>query len=422
MRKLLRKCLSNKFLVSFSTLASGSIIAQLITILISPVITRLFTPEEFGFYTVILTAISLFGPIICLKYDMAIVIAKTERDSYALIKLCLYLVILLSIIISILYGIIVFQGEYSAKEMWNIIIVISILLMAYGANNILLAYNNRHGLYRLIASVTVFRTTTNNILLVSCGLLNFGLSGLILSQIISSLTGLWRQSIEIRKNILKIKDIRIIKIKEIFFENLKFPIFNASSALITTSVYSSINLFIALSFSVQQLGFYSLSYRILGIPFTIISANIARVFFESATKELEAEGSYSKTYNKTKKILFITIIPVIILLAMVAPWIFPFLFGEEWAIAGIYVTLLSPMFAVRLIAESLTTSFIVSGKQHVELLFQSLLLLGQLLIYLFTLIFDIPIEQFLILISILYLVIYGIMISVMSKLSKKFKS
>lgn len=418
MNNLWKRFLSNKFLVSFSMLASGSIIAQLISILISPITTRLFTPEQFGLYTIIVTAVSIFGPIICLKYDMAIVVTKTEKDTYAVIKLCLLIGIPLSILIGVFYGMVFIRGSFTGLQLWGYILVVIILLAMYGVNNVLLAHNNKNALYKLISSVTVIKSVFNNILLVITGLLSTGIYGLLGSQIISSFAGLGRQSKDIRKNIGKLKDTGLSEVKKVFLEYRKQPIYNASSTLVTTLVYSSINLFIKIVYSVEQLGLYSLSYRVLGIPFAVISANIARVFFDSAVKEVAKDGNYKRTFKKTTLILSITIIPVIMMMAILSPWIFTFIFGTEWTVAGVYVRLLSPMFAVRLISQSLTTSFIISGKQHIELMFQGLLLVGQFLIYLVSFIKSIPVEQFLLIISLLYLIIYGSMMIAMYKLSK----
>lgn len=419
MNKLWNRFKSNKFLMSFSMLASGSVVAQIISILVSPITSRLFTPEQLGFYTVIATAVSLFGPVICLKYDMAIVVSKTEKDTYSVITLCLLLCIPISIVISIIYGLIFIRGSYNGFSLWGYICAIIILLAAYGVNNILLAHNNKNALYKLISSVTVTKSVVNNTLLVISGLLNIGILGLIGSQIMSSFAGLGHQSKDIRKNLDKFKTIGPSQIKRVFLEYRKQPIYNASSALVTTTIYSSINLFIKTVYSIKQLGLYSLSYRVLGIPFSVISANIARVFFDSAVKEVKDCGNYKRTFRKTIIILSCTIIPMIVLMAIVSPWIFSFVFGEEWGRAGLYVRLLAPMFAVRLIAESLTTSFIVSHKQHLELIFQSILLGGELIIYCSSYLGNLTIEYFLILISLLYVIVHSSMIVSMYKLSEE---
>nr|WP_307990900.1 oligosaccharide flippase family protein [uncultured Niameybacter sp.] len=418
MKRYLAPILNNKFFMSFSLLVSGSVIAQLIGILISPITTRIFTPEQMGGYTLITTAVSLFGPVICLKYDMAIIVAKSEKETFALIKMCFILIAILSLCISIVYGTLIGGSNSTGHRMVVNTISVFLLLLLYGINNILLAYNNQKSLYKTISSVTIIKSAVNNVMMILTGLLGMGTIGLIISQVLGYIAGFNKQSNELIKHSKEIVKIKSNYIKEMIFIHRKQPIYNASSALITTSIYSTINIFIKAVYSVETLGLYSLSYRVLGIPFSIISANISRIFFESAAKEKNTNDNFKRIYIRTFIGLCSIMVPSMLMLALIAPTIFKVVFGKEWYLAGVFVRLLTPMFAVRLIAESLTTSFIVSGKQQKELMFQIILLGSEIGIYLIVYLFNIPIEIFLILISIVYVVIYTIEMIYMYKISK----
>ncbi|EME7213004.1 oligosaccharide flippase family protein, partial [Enterococcus faecium] len=94
----------NKFFKSLIILVSGSLLAQIITILSSPISTRIFSPEDFGNYTLVTTAVSIFGPVICLKYDMSIISASKKEEQTNLIVGSIFITILLSFMVSILYG------------------------------------------------------------------------------------------------------------------------------------------------------------------------------------------------------------------------------------------------------------------------------------------------------------------------------
>lgn len=419
MMRLNNKLQSNKFLASFTLLASGSIIAQIIAMLSSPITTRLFSPAQFGKYTIIATAISIFGPIISLKYDMAIVVAEDKNEANAIVKMSFLISVVLSALIGIIYGNLFLRDGFHHVERNVYSIVITILLFSYGINNILLAHNNRNSLYKLISTVTILKSSANSVLMIVFGFLRYGVGGLVASQLISSYAGVLRQSQGIKNEIKEIIRITLLEQRKVFIKYIRQPLFNATSALVTTTVYSSINLFIKIVYSYEYLGLYSLSYRVLGIPFSVISANFARIFYDTASKELKARKSFHQTFKSTLKLLIITIVPTMMLMALVAPTIFSLIFGEEWIEAGYFVRLLTPMFAIRLIAESLTTSFIISGKQQIELIFQIGLLLGEVLIFILAYFLSYEINTSLILISILYVVIYLIMITFMNKLSKE---
>ena len=69
----------NKYLKSLAVLFSGSLIAQGITILFAPVMTRVFSAENLGIYTYLLSIATMFMPIINLRYDMSIVSVKEDE-------------------------------------------------------------------------------------------------------------------------------------------------------------------------------------------------------------------------------------------------------------------------------------------------------------------------------------------------------
>lgn len=418
MPNFIKKINSNQFLSAFSLLVSGSIIAQLITILIAPITTRLFTPYEFGIYTLISTAVSLFGPILCLKYDMSIITALNRKSTYGFIKLCFFLAIFLSISLGSIYGVIIFfNAEYTVKESIFFTLGSIFLLLTYGLNNVFLSHNNKNSQYKLISQVTVTKSIANNSLLLSAGFYNTGVIGMVASGVFGNLMGLMRQSKDIRKHYVKIASIKWKYIFQLAKTEKNQPLFNASSTIIITSIYSSINLFIGKVYSPFQLGLYSLSYRILGIPFTLISANIARVYFNSANTEYVKKGDYRESFKKTFLLLVALITPFMLLMFFLSPLAFAQVFGAEWEEAGIYVQLLTPMFGIRLITESLTTGFIISKKQKYELVIQGLLFVIQLIIFFIVYWYNFQIYTLLLMISALYVIFNCITLWILFRLS-----
>ncbi|WP_414838616.1 oligosaccharide flippase family protein [Carnobacterium sp. TMP28] len=414
----LKKMLSSRYVKNISLLASGSIIAQVISMAISPFTTRLFTPTELGMYTIITTAVSLFGPIICLKYDMIIVSSENEKEANSVIFLSFIISFTLSIILSLVYGLLVLRNDYVGYNLLFVTVIVFILLLSYGVNNILVAYNNRESLYKLISKVTILKAIVSNTMIILVGILNLGVFGLSISQITGNMAGIKKQSTNLWINKKEIFETTKKELSETFIKYINQPRYNALSALVSTSIYSSINIFIKSMYSAKVLGLYSISYRVFGIPFSVISANIARVFYEEATKEKKNNGNYKNIFLKTTIALTCLIIPVMIFIALTAPSIFSLVFGRQWEAAGLYVRILAPMFAIRLIAESLTTAFIISSKQSVELKFQIGILFLELVVYMITSLLNFKIEIFFSLISFIYVLIYSVMIGYMYKISK----
>lgn len=374
MRLLKKLNLSKNLLV----LISGSILGQLLTILISPITTRLYTPTDFGNYTLIITSVSIFGPILSLKYDMNIVNAKNEEERKNLIIISFLISVLLSLLIS--FGYYYFFLVSNFKE--SIMILLFLLLISYSVSNILVSYNNYTSEYSLIAKVTVRKSIVQSIGLLVAGLLKFGYTGMTITQVISQLSGIWVQSKGLRANKGYFRGINWEKMKSIMYKYRQQPLFNSWSALISTLSYSSINLFIGFVYSADYLGYYSLSYRMLGLPFMIISANVSKIFFKEASELRKRGYSILTRLKKNIVIMFAVIIPTMSLIFFTAPFLFSLIFGEDWVIAGYFVQLFIPVFSIRLIVDSFSSIYIIENKQHIEFFLQVSLILLELFSFL----------------------------------------
>ena len=97
----MKKRLNNSFLVNIAVLASGSFIAQGIGALTIPVLTRIYTPEDLGLYTYIISIAAIFLSVVNTRYDVSIVTEPEERNVYPLIKLSLIVGGIVTIIASI---------------------------------------------------------------------------------------------------------------------------------------------------------------------------------------------------------------------------------------------------------------------------------------------------------------------------------
>lgn len=415
----LRSLTKSPYFRSIQQLAMGSIIAQLITILVSPISTRLYTSEELGLYTLLITFVSLFGPVICGRFDLSIVTASDDEDVYALVKGSLIITVLLTILVSIGYYIYISLN----KEILNTlglysILVIPILLLA-GIQNILMSYNNRLSEYKLISKVYIYRTTMQNIGLVLFGIIGLGESGLLLSKFFSDFVGIKTQSKEIaqrRHQLIKIKYDNVVK--TLFKYRHQF-IYSMPAQLVNSASYSILNFIITSLFGISVFGYYSLTYRILGIPLAIISVNISKVFFRQAAQSKQTNGNYKRVLLKYTMLLSAISLPMVIMLLIWGPQLFEVVFGDGWRQAGYYAQLLAPMYGIRLVVSALTPALIISNKQRQELLLQLLFIFVGVLSFVFNKGTNADILSFLKVVSIGYSFVYFTFYIYIFKLSKE---
>lgn len=405
MNDMLEKIKNNQFLKSITMLASGSMIAQIITILISPITTRIFTPEQLGIYTLLTTAIGMFGPVICARYDLSIVTEKENKNVFALLKVSIVISVAISIFVSLGY-LVYFCLNKEYNSYIYAFVILMILLITTGITNAITSYNNREKQYKLMTSVYIIRTTAQNILMIILGFLKAGVFGLLISQVVSQFLGITKQSEEIIRHKEEIRNITKEEMFAVAKKHKKQLLFSTPASFANSFSYSSINLFIESLFGASILGFYSISYRALGFPLTIISGNVSKVFFESASKEYNENRNYRNSLIRTTLFLTVIAIVMVVILVILSPLLFKLVFGKEWEQAGIFVQILAPMFGIRFVVTGVSTALIISQRQDYELLIQSFFIIVSIIAYFIVKNFSLDVLSYLSIISIAYSIIY----------------
>lgn len=290
------KYIRSNFFKSFIILASGSLIAQLVTALVSPAMTRLFTTTSIGEYTYVLSVVNLFYPVIALQYDYMIVTEKDEDKVFALLKLSFILLIISTVLITVGYLMI----NFHQKKVGLIAVILSIMMLSNGFVDIIGNYNNRYKQYSLISETYITRSLAQNLLMLLAGYFKLGIIGLLLSQAIGSLVGLKKQSSLLIKERKKVVTSSFSKMKEVMIKYRNQALYTTPAVFMGSFSYNALNIFIAQFYGNSILGLYSMSYRILGMPVNLVSNNLAKVFYEEAAREYESKGSFFNSWRIVK--------------------------------------------------------------------------------------------------------------------------
>lgn len=418
MSSILSKLKSNKFFKSTLTLMSGSIIAQILAICVSPIMTRLYTEKQIGEYTLILTAVSMFGTIICGRYDLSIVSEENDKKVFALIKLSLIITVALSVVIGAGYTVYYSSLEEATLGAIPAFLWVFVLLLFTGLGYIVAGYNNRHKEYKLLTSVNVIREAARDVSLIGLGFLKFGSTGLLISQTVSVFLGLNRQAKKLKENIKDVFACTFSDMKTVAVEHKKQPLYSVPASFANSFSYSALNTFVTALFGLEMLAYYSMSFRMLGLPLALLSVNVSKVFFEKAAREYDRQKNFRKTFLQTSAILAAVAVPMVVFLMLFAPQLFEIFFGEKWFRAGEFVRYLAPMFGIRLVVSALTPTMTICKKQNWELCIQGLFMLFSIMIY-FICKNRFEIETFLMLITILYSAVYIIFYLLMFKFTKE---
>ena len=363
---------SSEFSRSVLTLMMGTTIAQAIPIAISPVLTRIYTPSDFGLFALFNSLIAVFGVLASGRYELAIMLPKKDEDAINIASLG----ILISTCFSVfLFFIILFFNESICLLLNNTDIkpwlyFIPLVVFFTGVFNVLNYFNNRQKEFKTIASATAVKSLVSASVQLTIGFVKTGATGLITGQIFSHMFA----NLRLLKNIISdknmISNISKTEIKNMGRKYINFPKFSMPAILSNTLSIQATNIIIPILYNVITLGYYSLVQRILGLPLVLISNAIGQVYFKEAVNEQQLTNNVIKSTKSTFKKLLIIGIPLFLFLFLFIEDLFTIVFGENWAIAGYYAKLILPLFLVKFLVSIFTLLPIIHNETKIDLVFQ----------------------------------------------------
>lgn len=402
----IRSILKAPYIRSIAILSGGSLIAQVVNFGFSMVMTRQYSQDSIGYFTYVLSIVSMFSTVINGRYDVSIVSAETKHETFSLIKLSFWISLFLSIAVSIVSVIYITNTHKEYASYTFLSTFIFPLLLINGLINILNAYNNKYGEYKLISSAYLIRTIWQSVLTTIAGFFTATPFSLLASQLVGQFFGIKRQSKRLITEKAELKQIKTPDMKKVLIKHKKQPLFSAPATFINAVSYSLISLFVGDFFSMSTLAIYSISVRVLGLPLSVFSANISKVHYKEAETDLKNTGCFRKSTKKMLSFSLLIAVAMLAVLMLFAPNLFAVFYGSSWRESGVYVQILAPMFALRMMVGAVGYSFIISGKQKTELIFQIILLASLVIIAALYKTFLFDIKVFLIILSAVYSVIY----------------
>lgn len=360
----------NKFIGDSFLMILSSGIAQVILIITTPIITRLYSPTEFGEFTIFSNIAMILIPIINARYDLLIVNTKNDRSANILSQISFLISLLILLILIPIFAI-------SAWLYPNFIldfIFIIIMLFLVSLTNIFTNYLNKERKYKVLSLINVFRAGSMALLQIIFGLLALGSLGLIIGFSLSYIAGITLGYKTFKKHFNIVRDKE--ETKALFLENKNQLVYSTPSILLNSLSFSAVVFFIGILYTNTEVGIYGMAIRVLGIPVTIISLGLSKIFMQQANDYYIEYGNFRNLLLKFSSILVIVSIILYVPLYLFSEELVNILLGHSWVDAITVIKIVIPLFVIRLIVSTVSLSVIVLQKQQLELILQALFLIG----------------------------------------------
>lgn len=367
---------ASKFSRSVGVLVGGTAGAQLLTVAASPLLTRLYTPADFGALAIYASLLSLISVIATMRYELAIPLPTEKRDAAKIVILCLCFVAFFSITTTCIVAIwrdpiSVLIGEPRlAQYLW----FLPLGVLFSGTYNTFNYWAVREQRFSAVATSRIRQALASTFIQLT--FFKWGGGSLVFSQVAAQSVG----AIPLGRSFFSGFFDWKIKWREIGLTSMryrKFPIFSTWEGLFNTAGTQLPALLFGAFFSPAAAGLYSLATRVLSLPMSLVGTAIGQVFFASAA-EAHRKGKLGELVTQLHgKLAHVGMAPALLLI-LTGPDLFSFVFGENWRQAGHFARWMTPWLYLVFVSSPLSTLFSVMEQQGRGLIFQIILLISRI--------------------------------------------
>jgi lipopolysaccharide exporter len=370
------------FLKNIITLMTGTTIAQAIPIAASPILTRIYSPDDFGLLALFLSITSVLAVIITARYELAIILPKEDREAINLVALSILITSAISTLMLIL---VIISGKSLANILGNDSIYpwlyfVPLSLFLTGVYQALSYWSNRKKQYKILASNRVNKSIVTVGMNIGIGTFKDGATGLVIGNIIAQIVATVHLIVKnLRENRFVLYEVSFQQIKKTAKRYDQFPKVSMWSALLNTASLQLPIFILGAYFSSSVVGFFSLSQRVLSMPMTVLGSAVGQVFFQTSAnlKNDDPKKLKSITYKSYRNMLLIGVIPTSFVFGF-GDILFTFVFGQEWRIAGDFSRIISIWVLLVFISSPLALLYTVMEKEGSLFIFNSALFISRL--------------------------------------------
>ncbi len=389
---------SSIFLKNVSKLALGAGIAQLITILFSPILTRLFLPEQYGIFALYVSLITILSVFSTCRYEFAIVLPKSKRRAEELYFLCIFITVLVSIfffVLAFLFGkkILIFLNFDSLSD-YIFLIPLSIFLAGVTQTNDL--WLNRTEKYKYMGFLRITQSLAIAAVTILLGYLFPSASSLIFGNLIGMTIFMVAGFIFLKGSIAS--DLQKLKFKNLFAlfrRNIDFLRFGTPAGLLSVGSYQSLFIFSGFYFGSYILGIFYLLERIIGLPSSVLGNSLGQVFYRTISK-IEPKKCFNQLISFLKRLIILSLLLHLFLYFGLYYLLVP-IFGETWSDTTQYFIFFIIIGSFSFIFAPISYMFNYLKIQNANLVWQGLWLITNLILFAVCYLYALDVKIFLVL-------------------------
>lgn len=367
----------NRFFRDTGTLLTGNVIAQGIAFAAYLLLGRLYTPDDFGTYTIFYGYIEILIILSTCKYELAIVVADNDSEAARIARLTLRLNTLLSLVLLTIALLLSLTAVSLSSLPPQLYLLIPPMVFFCGTTRVYTFLFNRYQNYSPIAANEVVTSLSGTATKIFFGFLSgimplLHTIGLPLGTILGKMIGNTYYRHQLNKSQIPLPSAgnRLSNTKELIKKHRNFPLFSTPKELVSSLSANLPFLWLGIYFDNKLIGLFGLALTFTMRPLNLLTNAFEKVFYATSNEQVSQRKSLQNDIRKFEWILNGVAIPILIVGFFFAEPIFTFLFGDKWIGTGLYVRYIIPWLWVLLNANSLAFIANIFSTQRIDFFFQ----------------------------------------------------
>lgn len=368
---MLKKILANKFIKNVSILAGGTALAQALTILVLPILTRLYSPNDFEVFAIYSSIFGILSVVVCLRFEIAIPIPKDYLDALCLVVLSILSTLITVLIVSITTYLFYEQiNKWTDSKLTTYLWFLPFSLVLFGLYTSFQYWATRKKDFSKIAKTRMVQSVSASTAQIGLGFYSLSAFGLLLGHLIQVGAGVVSLGVFFTKDIKRhLNEISLSSLKETFKKYDRFPKYSTWEALTNSAAIHVPILIIAAHSIGPEAGYIMLAMRLLSVPMGLIGGAVAQVYLSEAAERHHQGSLRVFTLQTLTMLLKVGLLPIL-LVAIASPFLIPIVFGEDWHRVGLLITWMAPWFLAQFVVSPISMALHITENQKIAFVLQ----------------------------------------------------
>lgn len=369
------------FAQNFAITFSGTAFVAVLGVLVTPFMARIYSPQSYGLFAVFNSIVNNVSLVSTFLYPSAFIVPRLHKRFLALVQLTVGLSVVAFVLLVAVIA--VFKQPLlrwlHAEYLGNWLYLVPVTVFLFNIDVVMGAWYLRTKSFKKRAGIEVAAALAGRGLTLGYGGFTHGnVGGLILGDIFSKTTAFFSLLFNgIHQHLGEVFGrISWGRIKAVAYEFREYPLYVMPTGYLNVVASQLPIFFLTSSFGTGVVGLYAFSTGLLELPIGLIGNAVAPVFLQKAieTHQNEPDRLKDLCLNLYNKLFYLGLLPFGII-TVFGDWIFGFVFGKQWVMAGLFTSYLGYYYVFKLAGYATGPIYAVLRRQRLALLGTALLVL-----------------------------------------------